>query len=141
MFGSVETVRFVYMSDVFSLALPLLLVSFIIQFSLDFGQERRLRGSDSFFGFQRESTANIKAPPTPYKHSSPSKRQNIIEFDCRGLEFTEFKADVGFFFVLKRTYSTQPSFLKKCLVLLIYLIWTGRMGGQGTGVDHNLLGH
>ncbi|KAI9876820.1 MAG: hypothetical protein M1830_005639 [Pleopsidium flavum] len=42
---------------------------------------------------QRESTATIKAPPSPYQHASPPKRQNIIEFDCRGLEFTEFKAD------------------------------------------------
>ncbi|KAI4124073.1 MAG: hypothetical protein LQ347_005871 [Umbilicaria vellea] len=42
---------------------------------------------------KRESTATIKAPPIAYKHASPPKRQNIIEFDCRGLEFTEFKAD------------------------------------------------
>ena len=45
---------------------------------------------------QRESTATIKNPPAPYKQESPPKRQNIIEFDCRGLEFTEFKADVRF---------------------------------------------
>jgi hypothetical protein len=44
---------------------------------------------------QRESTATIKAPPTPYQHTSPPRRQNIIEFDCRGLEFTDFKADVS----------------------------------------------
>ncbi|KAA6406756.1 MAG: DUF866 domain-containing [Lasallia pustulata] len=42
---------------------------------------------------KRESTATIKAPPTAYQHASPPKRQNIIEFDCRGLEFTDFKAD------------------------------------------------
>lgn len=43
---------------------------------------------------QRESTATIKTPPTPYKHSSPPTKQNILEFDCRGLEFTAFKSDV-----------------------------------------------
>ncbi|KAI9866854.1 MAG: hypothetical protein M1813_000796 [Trichoglossum hirsutum] len=43
---------------------------------------------------KRESSATIKAPPTPYAQASPPKRQKIIEFDCRGLEFTEFKADV-----------------------------------------------
>ncbi|MCJ1341573.1 hypothetical protein MMC09_006869 [Bachmanniomyces sp. S44760] len=42
---------------------------------------------------KRESTATIKAPPSAYLHSSPPKRQNIVEFDCRGLEFTEFKSD------------------------------------------------
>jgi len=45
--------------------------------------------------FQRESTATIKAPPSSYQHASPPKRQNVVEFDCRGLEFTEFKADVS----------------------------------------------
>ncbi len=43
---------------------------------------------------KRESTATIKNPPCPYVRNSPPTRQNIIEFDCRGLEFTEFKADV-----------------------------------------------
>ena len=43
---------------------------------------------------QRESSATIKAPPAPYQQASPPKPQNVIEFDCRGLEFTEFKADV-----------------------------------------------
>ncbi|KAK3172336.1 hypothetical protein OEA41_005657 [Lepraria neglecta] len=42
---------------------------------------------------KRESTATIKNAPRAYSHSSPPKRQNIIEFDCRGLEFVEFKAD------------------------------------------------
>ncbi|KAH0541999.1 hypothetical protein FGG08_003548 [Glutinoglossum americanum] len=45
---------------------------------------------------QRESSATIKPAPVPYKQASPPKRQNIIEFDCRGLEFTEFKADGEF---------------------------------------------
>ena len=43
---------------------------------------------------QRESSATIKAPPIPYEHKSPPTRQKIIEFDCRGLEFTEFKPEV-----------------------------------------------
>ena len=43
---------------------------------------------------QRESTATIKNPPRAYTHASPPKKQNIIEFDCRGLEFIEFKSDV-----------------------------------------------
>ncbi|KAL2044240.1 hypothetical protein N7G274_002945 [Stereocaulon virgatum] len=42
---------------------------------------------------KRESTATIKNAPQAYLQSSPPKRQNIIEFDCRGLEFVEFKAD------------------------------------------------
>ncbi|CAF9925918.1 hypothetical protein IMSHALPRED_006822 [Imshaugia aleurites] len=42
---------------------------------------------------KRESTATIKNPPQAYTHASPPKQQNIIEFDCRGLEFTEFKSD------------------------------------------------
>ena len=44
---------------------------------------------------QRESTATVKNPPQAYTHASPPKRQKIIEFDCRGLEFVEFKSDVG----------------------------------------------
>ncbi|OCK86458.1 hypothetical protein K432DRAFT_341288 [Lepidopterella palustris CBS 459.81] len=42
---------------------------------------------------KREHSANITTPPASYPLSSPPKAQNIITFDCRGLEFTEFKAD------------------------------------------------
>ncbi|KAM0804444.1 hypothetical protein BDR22DRAFT_878935 [Usnea florida] len=42
---------------------------------------------------KRESTATVKNPPQAYTHASPPKRQKIIEFDCRGLEFVEFKSD------------------------------------------------
>ncbi|KAF2495980.1 DUF866-domain-containing protein [Lophium mytilinum] len=42
---------------------------------------------------KREHSANIKEAPKSYPLSSPPKIQNIIEFDCRGLEFVEFKAD------------------------------------------------
>ncbi|KAF5004633.1 hypothetical protein FDECE_8871 [Fusarium decemcellulare] len=42
---------------------------------------------------KRESSASIKAAPAPYQQTEPAKAQKIIEFDCRGLEFTEFKAE------------------------------------------------
>ncbi|TVY49688.1 UPF0587 protein [Lachnellula occidentalis] len=42
---------------------------------------------------KRESSATIKIPPIPYQQKSPPTRQKIIEFDCRGLEFTEFKPE------------------------------------------------
>lgn len=43
---------------------------------------------------QRESSATIKAAPRPYEFSEPPKAQKIIEFDCRGLELTDFKPEV-----------------------------------------------
>ncbi len=30
-----------------------------------------------------------------YEQNSPAKAKNLIEIDCRGLEFTDFKPDVG----------------------------------------------
>lgn len=42
---------------------------------------------------QRESSATIKSGPTPYVISSPPKPQNILMFECRGCEFTEFKPE------------------------------------------------
>jgi len=42
---------------------------------------------------QREHSANITGPPKAYEHSEPAKKVNILEFDCRGLEFTEFKPE------------------------------------------------
>ncbi|KAF2842269.1 DUF866-domain-containing protein [Patellaria atrata CBS 101060] len=45
---------------------------------------------------KREHSANIKAPPVPYEQSEPPKRVNILEFDCRGLEFLEFKPEGEF---------------------------------------------
>lgn len=44
---------------------------------------------------QRESSATIKAAPATYAALSPPKPKNIIEIDSRGLEFTEFRPDVG----------------------------------------------
>lgn len=46
------------------------------------------------FAAQRESSATIKAAPQKYEQNSPAKAKNIIEIDCRGLEFTDFKPDV-----------------------------------------------
>ncbi|KKZ67165.1 hypothetical protein EMCG_07146 [[Emmonsia] crescens] len=40
----------------------------------------------------RTHSASIITAPTAYEESK-SKGQKVIEFDCRGLEFTEFKAD------------------------------------------------
>jgi len=42
---------------------------------------------------KRESSANIQATPRPYQQASPPTRQNILEFDCRGLEFVEFRPE------------------------------------------------
>jgi Eukaryotic protein of unknown function (DUF866) len=44
---------------------------------------------------KRESSATIKAAPASYSQSSPPKPKNVIEIDCRGLEFTQFQADVS----------------------------------------------
>ncbi|KAI9667873.1 MAG: hypothetical protein M1821_000692 [Bathelium mastoideum] len=42
---------------------------------------------------QREHSASIVNPPATYEQESPAKKKNIIQLDCRGLEFVEFKAD------------------------------------------------
>ncbi|KZF19460.1 DUF866-domain-containing protein [Xylona heveae TC161] len=42
---------------------------------------------------KREASATIKAAPASYQYNSPPTRQKVIEFDCRGLEFTDFKPD------------------------------------------------
>ncbi|KAK8026103.1 hypothetical protein PG990_003926 [Apiospora arundinis] len=39
---------------------------------------------------KRESSASIMAAPKAYEQGEPAKRQEIIQFDCRGLEFTKF---------------------------------------------------
>ncbi|KAI9678991.1 MAG: hypothetical protein M1822_007417 [Bathelium mastoideum] len=41
----------------------------------------------------REHSASIVNPPATYEQESPAKKKNIIQLDCRGLEFVEFKAD------------------------------------------------
>lgn len=42
---------------------------------------------------KRESTASIKTAPKPYEQGEPAKQQPVIEFDCRGLEFTDFHTE------------------------------------------------
>ncbi|KFX95538.1 hypothetical protein V490_03798, partial [Pseudogymnoascus sp. VKM F-3557] len=42
---------------------------------------------------KRESSATIMAPPKAYEISSPPKAQKVIDFDCRGLEFIDFKPE------------------------------------------------
>ena len=71
---------------------------------------------------QRESSANIKEPPKPYIHSSPPQKVNIIEFDCRGLELTEFRADVG-----------------ENHRLLVGVRWLTRLRGSGRQTGSSLL--
>lgn len=45
---------------------------------------------------QKTHSASITAGPHAYQipENPKDKTQKIIELDCRGLEFTEFKADV-----------------------------------------------
>ncbi|KAI1826823.1 hypothetical protein F4861DRAFT_495311 [Xylaria intraflava] len=42
---------------------------------------------------KRESSCSIKGAPIPYELSEPAKPQTLIEFDCRGLEFTSFSPE------------------------------------------------
>lgn len=42
---------------------------------------------------KRESSASIKLGPKPYEQAEPAKQQSILEFDCRGLEFTHFSPE------------------------------------------------
>jgi hypothetical protein len=51
---------------------------------------------------QRTHSASILAAPKAYEAEAEGKKkgQKIIDIECRGLEFTEFKADVCFFLFL-----------------------------------------
>lgn len=42
---------------------------------------------------QRQHSANIVNPARSYDAQSPPKPLNILELDCRGLEFVDFRAD------------------------------------------------
>lgn len=71
-----------------------------------------------FLEMQRESSCSIKNTPKAYEQGEPPKQQSIIEFDCRGLEFTSFSPEVS-----------------KAIVLINYEIWTeqcvlGRMASR-----------
>ncbi|KAF2152311.1 DUF866-domain-containing protein [Myriangium duriaei CBS 260.36] len=63
-------------------------------------EENELSGSRGEANFvwrckncKREHSASIKEAPKVYEAQAPAKAKNIIELDCRGLEFVEFKAD------------------------------------------------
>lgn len=47
---------------------------------------------------QRTHSASIVAGPNSYDPEKDDKRKGlkVIDIDCRGLEFTEFKPEVGF---------------------------------------------
>jgi hypothetical protein len=49
---------------------------------------------------KRESSATIKAAPIAYQQASPPKRQKMLEFDCRGLEFIEYRPEVRYQFYI-----------------------------------------
>ncbi|KZM27797.1 hypothetical protein ST47_g1062 [Ascochyta rabiei] len=55
-------------------------------------EQNEVSGSKGEANF-REHSANIKAAPAAYERTDPPKMMNILEFDCRGLEFVEFKPD------------------------------------------------
>ncbi|KAI2616298.1 DUF866-domain-containing protein [Hypoxylon sp. NC1633] len=42
---------------------------------------------------KRESSCSIKTAPKAYEQNEPPKQQSILEFDCRGLEFTSFSPE------------------------------------------------
>ncbi|KAK9358142.1 hypothetical protein V1504DRAFT_436062 [Lipomyces starkeyi] len=42
---------------------------------------------------RRESSASFKAKPVPYTIEDSAKWKNVVEFEVRGLEFTEFKVE------------------------------------------------
>lgn len=44
---------------------------------------------------KREHSASIKEAPRKYEFSEPKKRQTVMEMDCRGLEFMEFRPEVS----------------------------------------------
>lgn len=44
---------------------------------------------------QKTHTASIIGGPKAYEAQEKQKGQKILEMDCRGLEFIEFKADVS----------------------------------------------
>jgi hypothetical protein len=68
----------------------------------------RVSGRANALRFQRESSASIKAAPTPYEQAEPARAQNVLEFDCRGLEFTEFIPEVCWNMVLCACCGSWP---------------------------------
>ncbi|KAI9809206.1 MAG: hypothetical protein M1825_002497 [Sarcosagium campestre] len=77
-----------------------ILITLMLTFEEMIKESNELSGSRGEANFvwrckscKRESSATAKNPSIPYTHTSPPKLQKIIEFDCRGLEFLEFKPD------------------------------------------------
>lgn len=78
---------------------------------------------------KRESSATIKTAPSVYELSEPAKPKNILEFDCRGLEFTDFKPDVCISF---------PCDLNNALTRIFQGEWLAEgteSGTKFTGID------
>lgn len=78
---------------------------------------------------QRESSATIKAAPVPYEQSEPAKPKNILEFDCRGLEFTEFKPEVW------SPFTTETEHILTCRKQGDWLAEGIESGTKFTGID------
>ncbi|KAJ4354400.1 uncharacterized protein N0V89_006136 [Didymosphaeria variabile] len=74
--------------------------NFVTMTRFDMNEMSGSRGEANFVwkckNCKREHSANIKAAPATYEQSDPPKKVNILEFDCRGLEFTDFKAEGDF---------------------------------------------
>lgn len=45
---------------------------------------------------QKTNSASVTAGPNTYEADEKRKGQKVLDFDCRGLELTEFKPDVRF---------------------------------------------
>ena len=75
---------------------------------------------------KRESSATIKAAPSAYAVDSSRKTKNVIDIDTRGLEFTDFKADVG------------ASHAARLSILTTH---AGRLGSGRSGVRHEIHRH
>ena len=69
----------------------------------------------SNFAHQREHSANIIASPAAYEQGEPPKTQKVLQFDCRGLEFLEFKPEVSnqIFPLIKPLYYTNILFFPR----------------------------
>ncbi|GMF67862.1 unnamed protein product [Aspergillus oryzae] len=77
---------------------------------------------------QKTHSASIVAGPNVYEADEKRKGRKVIDIDCRGLEFTDFKADVSCAFSLQAIGCDSNRLL-------------GRMAGEGHRVFHSLYGH
>lgn len=74
---------------------------------------------------QKTHSASITAGPHTYEAQEKKKGQKIIEMDCRGLEFTEFKPDVSTSIATGLGHHSHQR--------------SGRMGGQGQRIRNCFL--